>query len=57
MIIPTSVVQYNDYSDIEEKVVDYQMLMLDIDKEWLFKKNKNASNVFMHNMSFVQKHN
>ena len=57
MIIPTRVVQYNDYSDIEDKVVDYQMLMLDIDKEWLLKKNKNASNVFMHNMSFVQKHN
>jgi hypothetical protein len=59
MIVPTSVVQYNDYSDIEGKVVDYQVLMLDINKEWLFQKakNNNANNVIMQNMTFVQKQN
>jgi len=37
MIIPPTVIQYEDYSDIEGHVVNYNSLMLDIDKDWLFK--------------------
>ncbi len=57
MITPTSVVQYSDYSNIEEKMVDYQRLMLDLDKEWLFSRAKKQStnNILMQNMAFVQK--
>jgi glycosyl transferase family 25 len=32
MIIPLTVIQYEDYSDIEKKTVDYKHLMLDLDK-------------------------
>ena len=35
MIIPPSVVQREDYSDIEGRRVDYSKLMLDLDKKWL----------------------
>ena len=35
MIIPPSVVQREDYSDIEGRRVDYRNLMLDLDKKWL----------------------
>ncbi len=35
MIIPATVTQYASYSDIEEKEVDYNFLMTDIDKKWL----------------------
>jgi GR25 family glycosyltransferase involved in LPS biosynthesis len=38
MIIPVTVVQKEDYSDIEERYVKYEQLMLDIDKKWLFHK-------------------
>tara|TARA_B110000967_G_scaffold209388_1_gene265368 strand:+ start:1918 stop:3669 length:1752 start_codon:yes stop_codon:yes gene_type:complete len=34
-ITPPSVVQANDYSDIEKKHVNYSMPMLDIEKKWL----------------------
>ena len=36
MIIPPTVIQYENYSDIEEKQTDYKYLMLDMDKEWYF---------------------
>jgi GR25 family glycosyltransferase involved in LPS biosynthesis len=35
MICPFTVVQYDTYSDIEERYVDYRSLMLDMDKPWL----------------------
>jgi len=35
MIFPLTVVQYDTYSDIEEKYTDYRWLMLDKDKAWL----------------------
>jgi hypothetical protein len=38
MIIPATVTQYQDYSDIEKRVVNYDHLMLDIQKDWLFRK-------------------
>lgn len=36
MIIPPTVSQYENYSDIEEKNTNYDHLMLDMDKEWYF---------------------
>jgi GR25 family glycosyltransferase involved in LPS biosynthesis len=38
MITPLTVVQCDSYSDIENRNVDYRHLMLDIDKEWFFRK-------------------
>jgi GR25 family glycosyltransferase involved in LPS biosynthesis len=37
MIIPATVTQYENYSDIEERRTNYDHLMLDIVKPWLFK--------------------
>ena len=39
MIIPPTVVQYENYSDIEGRDVNYNHLMTDLDKEWLFKQS------------------
>jgi hypothetical protein len=36
MILPLTVIQYNNYSDIEQRVTDYRGLMLDMEKKWLF---------------------
>ncbi len=35
-IIPATVVQYANYSNIEQRQVDYVSLMKDVDKNWLF---------------------
>jgi GR25 family glycosyltransferase involved in LPS biosynthesis len=35
MILPATVTQYENYSDIEERVVQYHGLMLDTEKHWL----------------------
>ncbi len=38
LIIPLTVVQREDYSDIEKRITDYANVMVDLDKEWFFKK-------------------
>ena len=38
LIIPLTVVQREDYSDIEKKATNYANAMTDLDKEWLFIK-------------------
>jgi hypothetical protein len=38
MITPLTVIQYYDYSDIEERMVDYGGMMLDLDKKELMEK-------------------
>ena len=38
MITPPTVIQYYDYSDIEEKVVDYGPMMLDLEKKEFIEK-------------------
>ena len=51
LITPLTVIQREDYSDIENKITDYSNLMLDLDKEQLMKmiaKNK---------MKIMQRHN
>ena len=40
LIIPLTVVQREDYSDIEQKVINYQSMMQDLDKAELFKAIK-----------------
>ena len=40
LIIPLTVVQREDYSDIEKRPTNYKHLMTDLDKEWLT-KNQN----------------
>jgi len=40
LIIPLTVVQREDYSDIEDKITNYQNMMRDLDKEELFKALK-----------------
>lgn len=38
MIVPSTVVQYPNYSDIENRVADYTHLMKDVSKEWLLNR-------------------
>uniref|UniRef100_A0A6C0DQC9 Glycosyl transferase family 25 domain-containing protein n=1 Tax=viral metagenome TaxID=1070528 RepID=A0A6C0DQC9_9ZZZZ len=38
LLIPLTVVQAPCYSDIEQRNVNYQQLMLDLDKKWLFNR-------------------
>ena len=38
LIIPPTVVQREDYSDIEKKVINYQAIMVDLDKKAMFKQ-------------------
>jgi glycosyl transferase, family 25 len=40
MIIPPTVTQYENYSDIENRETNYKHLMLDMDKEWYFAQFK-----------------
>jgi GR25 family glycosyltransferase involved in LPS biosynthesis len=40
MIIPPTVVQYENYSDIEGRDVNYNHLLTDLDKEWLFRPQR-----------------
>jgi len=47
MIVPPTVIQYEDYSDIECRHVNYKGLMTDLDKEWLFQQQ------YIHQMSSV----
>ena len=38
MLTPPTVTQYESYSDIEERNVNYDHLMLDMNKEWYMKQ-------------------
>jgi hypothetical protein len=37
MITPPTVTQYESYSNIENRIVDYEGMMLDMDKPWLYR--------------------
>jgi hypothetical protein len=39
MITPPTVTQIESYSDIENRSVNYEGLLLDMDKPWLFRQN------------------
>ena len=38
LIIPLTVTQREDYSDIEKRATNYAQVMTDLDKEWFFNK-------------------
>ena len=44
LIIPLTVVQREDYSDIEKRATNYAKVMTDLDKEWLFKPKQLPAN-------------
>lgn len=46
MITPPTVTQYENYSDIENKNLNYDHLLLDMDKKWLFQQQ--SQNVSMN---------
>ena len=43
MITPPTVTQYENFSDIEEKHTNYDHLLLDMNKEWMFNFNEMIS--------------
>ena len=44
LIIPPTVVQREDYSDIEKKIINYKEIMIDLDKKELLKKIEDYRN-------------
>ena len=46
LITPLTVVQYDNYSDIEQKEVSYTNVMLDLDKEWITKRKQTTKMTF-----------
>ena len=42
MITPPTVTQYENFSDIENKKLNYDHLLLDMDKKWLLKQQHNV---------------
>jgi len=50
LITPPTVVQREDYSDIEKRYTNYINVMTDLDKEWLIKRN-NVNN--LNKMNFT----
>jgi len=56
ILIPLTITQECSYSDIEEKVVNYDHLMLDIDKPWIFSNQTIMQNA-MKNMICIKKGN
>jgi glycosyl transferase family 25 len=45
LITPLSVTQRQDYSDIEKRATNYTRVMIDLDKEWMFKRQQPANNL------------
>ena len=44
LIVPLSVIQRTDYSDIEKKIVNYKRIMTDLDKMELVNRMKKLKN-------------
>lgn len=61
LIIPPTVVQREDYSDIEKKNTNYQSIMVDLDKKEMFKKmdEYNAKKALMREqyLQQIEQHN
>jgi len=51
LITPLSVTQREDYSDIEQKNTNYTQIMIDLDKEWLFKPQKQPHTTLNFNVN------
>jgi len=53
LITPLTITQLADYSDVEEKKTNYDHLMLDIDKPWLF--SPQYQQIRMNEMTTIKK--
>jgi GR25 family glycosyltransferase involved in LPS biosynthesis len=53
ILTPLTITQETSYSDIEEKMVNYDHLMLDIDKPWFFSNQVHMQNM-MKNMICIK---
>ena len=51
MIIPPTVSQYENYSDIEKKNMSYDHLLLDMEKEWFVKQQKEMQQKMSMNLT------
>ncbi len=52
LITPLTVTQRSDYSDIEKRPTNYTKVMIDLDKEWLMKRqHQNANNISKMNFT------
>lgn len=56
LLIPLTITQETSYSDIEEKVMNYDHLMLDINKSWLFSNQFQMDNI-LKNMVCIKGNN
>jgi glycosyl transferase family 25 len=50
LITPLSVTQREDYIDIEKRHTNYTRVMIDLDKDWMFKSHNNGVRPFNHNL-------
>jgi adenylate kinase len=48
MITPPTVTQFESFSDIEEKAVNYDFLMLDMEKKWYIEQNERLREMGMN---------
>ena len=56
LITPLTVIQRSDYSDIEKKVINYEKIMTDLDKDELLKKMRERSHPFAIQKSVASNH-
>jgi GR25 family glycosyltransferase involved in LPS biosynthesis len=49
LITPLTVVQEEGYSDIEKRMTNYKSSMVDLDKKWLFERQKMNENIIKNN--------
>ena len=54
MIVPATVVQYENYSDIENRRVNYEYLMTDIEKKWLLNRQSPPVQPRINKMTYFQ---
>ena len=55
LIIPLTVTQREDYSDIEKKETNYSKIMLDLEKKWLFQPQYHPPSPLLTKMQFGTK--
>jgi len=54
LIIPLSVIQREDYSDIEKRAANYKKVMLDLDKPWLSKNREKLITQSIQNLKMQE---
>jgi GR25 family glycosyltransferase involved in LPS biosynthesis len=53
LITPLSVTQREDYSDIEKRPTNYTRVMMDLDKEWMFKSQQKPTSIYKPTMNIM----